>query len=116
MPRGLTAPALSGPVVRTFTGETATCAIHERSFTRAAGVSPPWVGNRTCNGDRFSRSDYVDHARSDGSPAAGLRQPLLVHDIGPLKNNDIRDVQTHVLQERRPSARRGLVTGRACRA
>jgi hypothetical protein len=37
-------------------------------FPGAAGVSPPWVGNRTCNGDRFSWGDYVDHARSDGTP------------------------------------------------
>ena len=41
---------------------------------------------------------------------AGLRQPLLVHEAGPLKNSDIRGAQTHVLQERRPSARRGLET------
>jgi hypothetical protein len=32
---------------------------------------------------------------------AGLRQPLLVHDAGLRKNNDIRGAQTHVLQERR---------------
>jgi hypothetical protein len=32
---------------------------------------------------------------------AGLRQPLLVHDIGPLKNSNIRGAQTDVLQERR---------------
>jgi hypothetical protein len=39
---------------------------------------------------------------------AGLRQPLLVHEAGPLKNNDIRGAQTHVLQERRALARRGV--------
>jgi len=44
---------------------------------------------------------------------AGLRQPLLVHEAGPLKNNDIRGAQTHVLQERRASARRGSVTAPA---
>jgi hypothetical protein len=38
---------------------------------------------------------------------AGSRQPLLVYDVGSLKNGDIRGAQTHVLQERRPSARRG---------
>jgi hypothetical protein len=32
---------------------------------------------------------------------AGLRQPLLVHDAGLRKNNDIRGAQTHVQQERR---------------
>jgi hypothetical protein len=30
-----------------------------------------------------------------------------VHEAGSLKNNDIRGAQTHVFQERRPSARRG---------
>jgi hypothetical protein len=38
---------------------------------------------------------------------AGLSQPLLVREAGSLKNNDIRGAQTHVLQERRASARRG---------
>jgi hypothetical protein len=38
---------------------------------------------------------------------AGSRQSLLVHDAGPLKNSDIRGAHTHVLQERRASARRG---------
>jgi hypothetical protein len=33
--------------------------------------------------------------------AAGLRQALLVHGLGSLKNNDIHGVQTHVSQERR---------------
>jgi hypothetical protein len=32
---------------------------------------------------------------------AGSRQPLLVHDAGPLKNSDIRGARTHVFQERR---------------
>jgi hypothetical protein len=40
---------------------------------------------------------------------AGSRQPLLVHDAGPLENNDIRGAQTQVSQERRPLARRGSV-------
>jgi hypothetical protein len=47
---------------------------------------------------------------------AGLRQPLLVHEAGPLKNNDIRGAKAHVFQERRASARRGSVSVRACRA
>jgi hypothetical protein len=46
---------------------------------------------------------------------AGLRQPLLVYDVGSLKNGDIRDAHTHVFQVRRASARRGSVTCRACR-
>jgi hypothetical protein len=44
---------------------------------------------------------------------AGSRQPLLVHDAGPLKNNDIRGAHTHVFQERRLSARRGSATAPA---
>jgi hypothetical protein len=43
----LTSAALGDPAVRTFADETATCAIHERSFTRAAGVSPPWCAKPT---------------------------------------------------------------------
>jgi hypothetical protein len=29
-------------------GKIATFAVHKRMFTRAAGVSPPWFGKRTC--------------------------------------------------------------------
>jgi hypothetical protein len=43
---------------------------------------------------RFARANRF-------TTTAGLRQPLLVHEAGPLKNNDIRGVKTHVLQERR---------------
>jgi hypothetical protein len=67
MPRGAYAPR-SCVGVRMSAGEIAIFAMHKRTFTRAAGVSPPWLGNRTCNGDRFSWSDYVHHARSDGAP------------------------------------------------
>jgi hypothetical protein len=38
---GLTPPALVAE--RTFAGEKTIFAMHERTFTRAAGVSPPWV-------------------------------------------------------------------------
>jgi hypothetical protein len=45
---GLTPPA---PVaVRTFAGEKTIFAMHERTFTRAAGVSPPWCVIRTMCG------------------------------------------------------------------
>jgi hypothetical protein len=140
-PRGANAPRSWRRARRSLAGKITPFAMHKRMCTRAAGVSPPWYGNRTCNGDRFSWSDYVHHARSDGAPrladanrcrrrswwthangrkcAASLctgesfhnhgcsRQPLLVHDVGPLKNNDIHGAQTHVSQERRASARRG---------
>jgi hypothetical protein len=39
---GLTPPALGA--VPTFAGEKTIFAMHERTFTRAAGVSPPWFG------------------------------------------------------------------------
>jgi hypothetical protein len=98
---GLTPPALGGSAVRTFAGETATCAIHERSLTRAAGVSPPWyvirplrrenrrlLGKcRTHNRERptSARRDPVPPAQSQmlfadrlaPRTTAGLRQPLL---------------------------------------
>jgi hypothetical protein len=66
-PRGAYAPR-SCVGVRMSAGEIAIFAMHKRTSARAAVVSPPWYGNRTCNGDRFSWSDYVHHARSDGTP------------------------------------------------
>jgi hypothetical protein len=158
---GLTPPALGGSAVRRFPGETATCAVHKRWFPRAAGVSPPWHKNRTGNGARvlpdvdarmprgayaprswwfcsaeicrrncdFSDARTLVYKSGGRQPAvgtkrtgngahffpegvhsrttAGLRQPLLVHGIGRPKNNDTRGAQTHVLHERRVSARRG---------
>jgi hypothetical protein len=97
---GLTPPALGGSAVRTFAGETATCAIHEHSLTRAAGVSPPWFGNRPRNRKRFSQTESLPAPQlaytsrswlivrmrlqtailTDGVatlPTAGLRQPHL---------------------------------------
>jgi hypothetical protein len=67
MPRGAYAPR-SCVGVRMSAGEIAICAMHKRTSAAAAGVSPPWFGSRTCNGDRSSWSDYVHHARSDGAP------------------------------------------------
>jgi hypothetical protein len=49
---------------------------------------------------RFARANRF-------TATASLRQPLLVHDTGLMKNSDIRGVQRHVFQERRVSARRG---------
>jgi hypothetical protein len=54
--------------VRMPAGEIAICAMHKRTSAGAAGVSPPWFGNRTCDGDRSSSGDHVHHARSDGTP------------------------------------------------
>jgi hypothetical protein len=69
MPRGAYAPR-SCIGVRMTAGEIAICAMHKRTSARAAAVSPPWFGNRTCNGDRcsWSGSHYIHDARSDGTP------------------------------------------------
>jgi hypothetical protein len=37
-------PPLLAPVQRACAGRTTIFAVHERTFTRAAGVSPPWFG------------------------------------------------------------------------
>jgi hypothetical protein len=39
---------------------------------------------RACNGDRFLRTDYVSHRTFASRTTAGLRQPLLVHDVRSL--------------------------------
>jgi hypothetical protein len=57
----------------------------------ALGGRTPIVANMRL---RFARANRF-------TATAGLRQPLLVREAGPLKNNDIRGAQTHVLQERR---------------
>ena len=88
-----------------------TFAVHKRSFTRAAGVSPPWFDNAVANASVVPRlSTSACHgwltpaapgvALDGGTPivakvrlprairftaTAGLRQPLLVHDAGPGK-------------------------------
>jgi hypothetical protein len=85
---GLTPPAPGGSAVRTFAGETATCAIHERSFTRAAGVSavqqlakrlpkpgvvsPPWFGNRPGNSERFLPNEDARIPRGAYAPRSCL--------------------------------------------
>jgi hypothetical protein len=51
------------------------------------------------------RASFPGRVRSPTT--AGLRQPLLLHGAGRLKNNDIHGAQTHIRQERRASARRG---------
>jgi len=59
---GLTPPALGGSAVRTFVGETATCAIHEHSFTRAAGITPLCLLYRVC--DRKPESQTIADSRN----------------------------------------------------
>jgi hypothetical protein len=38
------------------------CRAWRASESRAAGVSPPWLASRACNGDRLSRSNCVSRA------------------------------------------------------
>jgi hypothetical protein len=210
-PRGANAPRSWRRARRSLPGKITPFAMHKRMCTRAAGVSPPWFGNRAGSTERFlsnedarmppgayaplllaqctafvgrennafcgaqthvlqerrasarrrsgiapamaigfrgvvtftTRYRMVPHgwltriapgATLDGptrivanmrfpfarairfTATAGSRQPLLVYDVGSLKNGDIRGAQTHVSEERRASARRGSVRGRACRA
>ena len=133
---GLTPPALGGSAVRTFVGETATCAIHEHSFTRAAGITPLCLLYRVC--DRKPESQTIADSRNTQerrasarrgqgiAPAApsvsyrmrmlachgGLRPPALggsaVRTL-PAKLKPVRYTNAH-LQERRASARRGSVS------
>jgi hypothetical protein len=44
----------------------------ERRRTRAAGVSPPWLANRACNGDRVSRGlmAFLAHDRHQATTGA----------------------------------------------
>ena len=132
---GLTPPALGGSAVRTFAGETATCAIHEHSFTRAAGITPLCLLYRVC--DRKPESQTIADSRntqerrtsarrgSSNAPAApsvfcrirmlachgGLTPPALggsaVRTL-PAKLRPVRYTNAQ-LQERRVSARRGSV-------
>jgi hypothetical protein len=131
---GLTPPALGGSAVRTFAGETATCALHERSLTRAAGVSPPWFGIALTIPNAFRKPSRSPHpgwltpaalgaqrsfaarctycnTETCGQPrAAGVSPPGYV--IRPLWRESRRllgKCRTHN-RERPTSARRGSVS------
>jgi hypothetical protein len=98
---GLTPPALGA--VRTSAGEKTICAMQERTFARAAGVSPPWVctGWSVAHGVRQITCKHV--SRTTG----GLRPPLLVQcERLPAKKRFLRCANAHS-RERRASARRG---------
>jgi len=100
----------------------------------AAGISPPWLGKRTCKGaSAIARqtaagelADAVAIAlpppllwrsalngnrivfRIAGSrTTGGLRPPALVRALACRQNCDFCDAQTHTHQERQVSARRG---------
>jgi hypothetical protein len=76
-PRGADAPR-SCVGVRTFAGGTATFAVHKRTCTRAAGVSPPWFGDANA----VPRASYIVQQRPNTqSRAAGVRPPWCGHTI-----------------------------------
>jgi hypothetical protein len=102
------------------------------ALSKSGGRQPAVGMKRICNGARFfpGGSTFAYHgwltpaalgcstcgclcryallSEEDATFAtAGLRQPLFVHGAGRPKNNDTRGAQTHVLHERRVSARRG---------
>ena len=72
----------------------ATFAVHKRTFTRAAGVSPPWLSepHLQVQCDEHRRLDLACGVHATG----GLRPPLLVAPRLFGVKNDIRALQTHV--------------------
>jgi hypothetical protein len=69
-PRGADAPRSWRRARRSLAGKITPFAMHERSFTRAAGVSPPWFDTgRTC---RTKRIMFAEHRlpHQDGRPSA----------------------------------------------
>jgi hypothetical protein len=58
--------------VRTFADETATCAVHKRWFTRAAGVSPPWSMKQPLCGENPTLGRRLARRQSR---AAGVSPP-----------------------------------------
>jgi hypothetical protein len=69
---GLTPPALGGSAVPRFADKTTTCAMHDRTFTRAAGVSPPRYGNRTDNTEHFLPNEDATMPRGAYTPRSWL--------------------------------------------
>ena len=65
-------PPLLALVQRPSTGRTTIFAVHERTFTRAAGVSPPWFGET--NAAR-RKSCTVMRPRDGRARAAGVSPP-----------------------------------------
>jgi hypothetical protein len=71
-------------------------ALYKRTFPRAAGVSPPWVGFTLASAIGFCGLITFRPAHSRPGTTAGSRQPLLVARRPFAVKNDIRAVQTHV--------------------
>jgi hypothetical protein len=92
-PRGVYAPR-SYVAVRVFAGEKTIFAMHERTFTRAAGVSPPWVCKPSVQRQRagFPRFEFAYRVH----PTGGLRPPLLLQSERLSAKNDFCDARTRV--------------------
>jgi hypothetical protein len=72
--RGLTPPAPGA--VRTSAGQKTICAVHERRFTRAAGVSPPWYDTNAGKSAVSHKRRIVRRAMRSESSAARHRGGL----------------------------------------
>jgi hypothetical protein len=80
---GLRPPALVAE--RTFAGEKTIFSMHERTLTRAAGVSPPWVlGKRTCKSASAKSLETADGVLTNAggvavaNPRGAYAPPLLL--------------------------------------
>jgi hypothetical protein len=113
-PRGADAPR-SYFAERTFAGEKTIFAVHERTFARAAGVSPPWCGNAIAIADAFfhdrrqpapGRKRRLQRQRAGFPrfefayrlhPTGGLRPPLLRCSANICqRKNDFCGARTHI--------------------
>jgi hypothetical protein len=104
---GLTPPLLVAVAPWMPPAKIATYAMHKRTFTRAAGVSPPWlVVLRTLGCD--VPEDCSDWRTSD-QPAAGVAPAvvLMLRTLVPVRITTLQRL-AHSDQERWVSARRGL--------
>jgi hypothetical protein len=103
---GLTPPALVA--VRTFAGEKTICAMHERRFTRAVGISPPWY-RKTHLQRRVIFAEWLRlplHNRLPHHGGLTPRAPGAVRTFAGEKRF-LRCKNAHS-EERRASARRGF--------
>jgi hypothetical protein len=108
-PRGAYAPAAPG--CTTFVrSEKATFALHKRTLTRAAGVSPPWFGT----GSQVHAEGIVAIScwHAEQRTTGGLRPPLR-GKRATAKETIFASAQSHAVKQRRASARRGFAN-RVC--
>jgi hypothetical protein len=94
--RGAYAPRSWCMERRSSAGRTTPFAMQKRTFAGAAGVSPPWVANRVCDGNEVSLPVSSSHA--EGIARGAYAPPLLVHGTAFVcrKNNVFCDAETHI--------------------